>query len=147
MIFEKNKDPKKILELGRPFGFGKNLGGIEFNDGERKLYLRKDFAEKISEELRYTRGGRFQDRNKFQAKYGRDGMQIYACNIFLRVREIDGKIYYEVYGMSGDFGFNGGQRTKKEYLGKRRVKSILRQYYEYLEKEFYGGKDFSEKAS
>ena len=147
MIFERNKDPKKVLDLGRPFGFGKNLDGIELNDGVKPLFLREKFALEVAEGAGLPQFKRLYPKDGFYGKYGRGGMTVYKCSIILKLRIIDGKSYYEVYGSSGDFGFNGGQRTQREYLGKRRAKSILRQYYEHLEEIFYSKKDFNEKAS
>jgi len=138
--FQRGLDPKKVLGLGRPFGFTKDLLDLSHNDGKNILFVRPDFVEKLKAEGIYQYDtkrlyfgndliGRWGYRKKDYQNHDGTFKGPYSCNFRLFNRGGD---LYMLQGSSGDYGFGGMQRTQSETIGPTFRKSLYEQVYNYL---------------
>ncbi|HPI82085.1 MAG TPA: hypothetical protein PK122_02565 [Candidatus Paceibacterota bacterium] len=147
--FQRGLEPKKVLGLGRPFGFTKDLLDLSHNDGKNILFVRPDFVEKLKAEGIYQYDtkrlyfgskiellyfgndliGRWGYRKKDYQNHDGTFKGPYSCNFRLFNRGGD---LYMLQGSSGDYGFGGMQRTQSETIGPTFRKSLYEQVYNYL---------------
>jgi hypothetical protein len=143
MTFTRTGDVRKGLSIGKHhtvnFGFTRELFGLEHNDGINRLYVTRKFVEEFCEKERFN----IKLKTPISVSWGKvrgydeDGKpcRTYKATIKIRsVRTADQLKRYYVIGVSGDYGFHGGERIKRTEMCKTYTKQCLEQAYEHFKK-------------
>lgn len=137
--FERGRDPKRSLNIGIPFGFTKQLKGLEYNDGENSMWVTKEFGDKFLYKI--SRSNSYYLEDGF---YGTWGHNYYTRGGYICNYKFKGSSSYpnllKVQGLSGSYGFGGLESTKATLLSKKDRKELYKQLWDHLMKLWMNNK-------
>lgn len=139
MTFIRTGDVRKGLSIGKHhtvnFGFTRELFGLEHNDGINSLYVTEKFVEEFCIKNTYT----IEPKTPINVSWGKvrgydkDGKPCRTYRAKIKIKKTicaDHIKRYYVIGVSGDYGFHGGERIKRTKMCKTYTKQCLEQVYE-----------------